>query len=267
MQKKFPLILLLLAAITLSGGLILAEASAAEKAYKEGVALYDTDPDGAIARFKAAMQADAAYGPAYVMLAQAYWEKKNDIQTAVNYCDQIIAQKPNWYPPYLLEGKILLNAPSLDLRNMAGSYFIKAFDLMPNDKTYDGDRVIALIGIGTAQRRAGRYAESIQALETAIGFDARNLLALNQLGLTYIAKTDYEKARSYYQKAVEIDPKYAPAWYNIACSHALEKNVEKAVENLGKAIGLDQSYRDKAKLDSDFDSIKNEKAFKDLING
>ena len=56
------------------------------------------------------------------------------------------------------------------------------------------------------------------------------------------------------------------AWYNKACSYAIQGNIEQSLENLQKAINLNpDEYRKMAKTDSDFDAIREDERFQALI--
>ncbi|MEH2271973.1 MAG: hypothetical protein V7K68_26705 [Nostoc sp.] len=56
------------------------------------------------------------------------------------------------------------------------------------------------------------------------------------------------------------------AWYNKACSYALQGNIEQLVENLQQAIKLSaDKYREMAKTDLDFDDIWEDERFQALI--
>lgn len=71
---------------------------------------------------------------------------------------------------------------------------------------------------------------------------------------------------SSYDKALEFKPDYHEAWYNKACSYALQGNIEKAIENLQTVINLNlDKYREMAKTDSDFDTIQEDARFQVLI--
>jgi tetratricopeptide (TPR) repeat protein len=76
----------------------------------------------------------------------------------------------------------------------------------------------------------------------------------------------YEEAISSYDKAVEFKPDLHEAWYNKACSYSLQGNIEQAIENLKTAISLNlDKYREMAKTDSDFDAIREDERFQELI--
>ncbi|WP_339382970.1 TPR end-of-group domain-containing protein [Microcoleus asticus] len=75
-----------------------------------------------------------------------------------------------------------------------------------------------------------------------------------------------EEAIASYDKALEIKPDFHPAFYNKACCYALQSQIDQAVQNLQQAINLNpDKYREMAKTDSDFDSIRSHTRFQALI--
>jgi hypothetical protein len=61
------------------------------------------------------------------------------------------------------------------------------------------------------------------------------------------------------------DPPYALPLYNLACCESLAGRTTDAVEHLRQAIDRSERLRAYAKDDSDFDPIRDEPAFTDLI--
>jgi len=66
---------------------------------------------------------------------------------------------------------------------------------------------------------------------------------------------------------VEAHPQYATPMYNLACCESLAGRTTDALEHLRQAINLSEQSRSYAKDDSDFDPIRDEPAFKELIGG
>jgi hypothetical protein len=54
-------------------------------------------------------------------------------------------------------------------------------------------------------------------------------------------------------------------FYNVACCESLARRTADAVEHLRQAIDGWEGCRDMAKRDSDFDPIRDEPAFRELI--
>ena len=75
----------------------------------------------------------------------------------------------------------------------------------------------------------------------------------------------YAEAADSGRALLEAHPKYAGLFYNIACCESLAGRTADAVEHLGRAIDLSERFRAYAKDDSDFDPIRDEPAFRELI--
>ena len=66
------------------------------------------------------------------------------------------------------------------------------------------------------------------------------------------------------REAIESS-QYAAPLYNLACCESLAGRPADAVEHLRRAIELSERFRSYAKDDSDFDAIREEPAFKELV--
>jgi hypothetical protein len=64
---------------------------------------------------------------------------------------------------------------------------------------------------------------------------------------------------------VEANPQYANLFYNVACCESLAGRPADAIDHLRRAIDMSERLRALAKDDSDFDPIRDEPAFKELI--
>ena len=62
-------------------------------------------------------------------------------------------------------------------------------------------------------------------------------------------------------------PQYAVLFYNVACCESLAGRPADAIDHLRHAIDVDEKWRGYAKEDSDFDAIRDEPGFKELIGG
>jgi tetratricopeptide (TPR) repeat protein len=85
-------------------------------------------------------------------------------------------------------------------------------------------------------------------------------------GNTYYNLTNYEQALSDYTRAIELDPNYATAYYNMACSYALQGQIDAALPPLTRALELNPShYLELTVIDSDFDAIRTDPRFQALL--
>jgi tetratricopeptide (TPR) repeat protein len=120
------------------------------------------------------------------------------------------------------------------------------------------------LGVINAEMKC--FAEAISHYEHAVHLDPCYVEALNRLGvLLHEQFQEYESAIKIYNRIVEIKSDEAVTFFNRACSCSRLKKTDQAVEDLKRAIELDPTFRDKAKTDSDFDAIRNDDRFQQLL--
>ena len=78
-------------------------------------------------------------------------------------------------------------------------------------------------------------------------------------------KGEYAEVADRLRGLVEAHPQYAELFYNLACCESLAGRTTDAVDHLRRAIDMSERFRAYAKDDSDFDPIRDEPAFKELI--
>ena len=76
---------------------------------------------------------------------------------------------------------------------------------------------------------------------------------------------EYADAADRGGELIEAHPQYSGLWYNLACCESLAGRKADAVQHLRHAIDLSEKFRSYATRDSDFDPIRDEPAFKELI--
>ena len=76
---------------------------------------------------------------------------------------------------------------------------------------------------------------------------------------------EYAEAADRGRELIEANPQYVEPLYNLACCESLAGRTTDAVEHLRQAIDRSERVRSYAKEDSDFDPIRDEPAFRELI--
>jgi tetratricopeptide (TPR) repeat protein len=78
---------------------------------------------------------------------------------------------------------------------------------------------------------------------------------------------EYAEAADRGRELIEANPHYPVPLYNLACVESLAGRRAEALEHLRRSIELSDRCRAYAKGDSDFDPIRDEPAFKELVGG
>jgi hypothetical protein len=76
---------------------------------------------------------------------------------------------------------------------------------------------------------------------------------------------EYAEAADRGGELLEAHPQHAYLFYNVACCESLAGRPADALEHLGRAIEMSASFRALAKDDSDFDPIRDDRAFEELV--
>jgi tetratricopeptide (TPR) repeat protein len=118
---------------------------------------------------------------------------------------------------------------------------------------------------GIALDELGRYEEAIASYDQALQFKPDKDEAWDSRGLALMYLGHYQEALNSYERALRLKPDAPNPLYNKACCYALQNNVDLTVENLERAISLNPEYREMAKTDSNFDSIREDERFQKLI--
>ena len=76
---------------------------------------------------------------------------------------------------------------------------------------------------------------------------------------------DYEGAIAQGREVIEAHPEYSGPLYNLACCESLAGRKDDAIRHLRQSIERSERFREFAKGDSDFDPIREEPEFKELV--
>jgi tetratricopeptide (TPR) repeat protein len=88
---------------------------------------------------------------------------------------------------------------------------------------------------------------------------------LYTLGVMEHNKANYDVAISYFLQSLENHPDADYIYYSLAASRAMKGDFSKAIENLRKAIELNEDSRVYAKNDSDFSALQTHREFTELL--
>jgi tetratricopeptide (TPR) repeat protein len=112
----------------------------------------------------------------------------------------------------------------------------------------------------------GKLNEAIELYDEALTIEPENYIALANKGVAYIRNEDYNMAVMILDKVISLKPDYSLGYYNRACALALRgDNIEKVLTDLRRAIEMDKKCINLAKQDKDFEPIRSDENFQQLI--
>jgi tetratricopeptide (TPR) repeat protein len=111
----------------------------------------------------------------------------------------------------------------------------------------------------------GKKNDSMQSIQEPLQPYPNDALTWNNEGMSLYTLDRYEEAIRSYDKAIELDPNLATALFIRASIKAKKGETENALADLKKAIESDKEYIESAKQAKDFEIIRNDERFKDLI--
>jgi tetratricopeptide (TPR) repeat protein len=83
--------------------------------------------------------------------------------------------------------------------------------------------------------------------------------------LAFFATQEYEKAHKALLEAHEEFPDDPTVLFNLACAESLLGRTDDAIDHLRRSIAIDESFRELAQTDSDFDPIRDYSRFRELV--
>lgn len=111
-----------------------------------------------------------------------------------------------------------------------------------------------------------RYFElQLRTADRALSIDSHFVLALNVKSNAEVRLGRLDEARSTLTQIASTDPDFSVSTYNLACLHAMLGRRDSAISDLRSAISKNAVWREQAKSDPDFASLRTDAEWKNLI--
>ena len=95
--------------------------------------------------------------------------------------------------------------------------------------------------LGVAYHGLKQHEQAVEVLKKGLDI-SEEAYAINWLGNTYYDLKQYQEAIARYEKAIELDPSYATAYYNLGNTYKDLNQYQEAIALYEKVIELDPSY-------------------------
>ena len=149
-------------------------------------------------------------------------------------------------------------------------YFEGRYDeaIASHDKAIqiESDNPRAWFSKGAVLTKLQQYQDAIACYDRATQIKPDFSEAWFGTGTALAKLQQYPDAIASYDQVIQIKPDFYLAWFGKARCHALQGDIELAIENLQQAINLNaDKCRETAKTDPAFDNVREEERFKQLI--
>jgi tetratricopeptide (TPR) repeat protein len=118
---------------------------------------------------------------------------------------------------------------------------------------------------GMALRQLDRHEEAIEAFDVAAAINGKNIDLLLAQAWCFKRVGRLDRAIEVTEKAYQVSPKTALVLYNLACYLALAGRKNDALSWLGRALRVDASYARLIPDEHDFDSLRHDIDFRQLV--
>jgi tetratricopeptide (TPR) repeat protein len=157
-------------------------------------------------------------------LRALYWNRQGDYENMLAeyaLAASIEPQNPAWQVG-MGDAKVKMG----DLAAAIG-YYIHATELAPNDATYWRLLAVLCADNGSAIAEVG-----LPAAQKAVELSPKDVLALDALGFSYYSLGKFKEAEETFTKAIELDPKFFPAYIHLALNDLTQGNRVAAFNSL-----------------------------------
>jgi tetratricopeptide (TPR) repeat protein len=163
--------------------------------------------------------------------------------------------EPNSHLPLLSRGNIFY---LLENYHEAFKDYDKAVQINPNN-------FFCLFNRATANIRLKQYQKAIIDFNKALEIEPEDAQALCNRAIAYYKLHNFKQSSDDILHSLSIKPSHPRILYNYACLLSVWGKTNEALKYLTEAIEIDVSYVKYAIDDHDFDNIKNEPEFQNII--
>ena len=230
--------------------------------YNDGVTAYNKGRDSsamydkAIEDFNTAIALVPDSANTYYVVALVHFAKKDNPKT-IDMLNKALERNPSYLDAALFLAQLHYNEGLASLATKdstaATASFIKAGNAFELAYKANPGKSEAIIGLIDVYERLKQPEKAMSLTVEAVQRDPNNTLYRYAYGVFLLKQDDFAKSIEQFSKAVELDPTYTDATYNLGVAYlnwgvSMKVEAEKAAEKAGKGAVEDKSYQEKFKL-------------------
>ncbi|MEZ4938115.1 MAG: tetratricopeptide repeat protein [Crocinitomicaceae bacterium] len=197
------------------------------------------NPEEAFTFINKALKMDETLSEAYYLKGFLY-QSQGKVKLAVSSYMTSVEQDPEFTEGYIVLGSILSKYGDVKSQQMAEGYFRTALTIEPLNKD-------AFYGLGMLYQNQDKLDSAMAQYRTIVKIDPNYAIAWFNQGWVYMNRSDeIDSAIFYFEHAIEADSLYADAYNNLGYCYEKKKDLNQAKSYYLKAIEVDPMH-EKAK--------------------
>jgi hypothetical protein len=121
--------------------------------------------------------------------------------------------------------------------------------------------------IATLYAQKGKYQKAEELFQKVAKENPSSAKAHNNLGVVRLKQEKYDMAEREFKEAMRIDPAFVLPYYNLACLYSRKGVDVDALIYLKRALKRDERVKQWVKTDKDFDRLRSDAVFQELLGG
>jgi tetratricopeptide (TPR) repeat protein len=130
----------------------------------------------------------------------------------------------------------------------------------------DPDNIEALTFKGTALDMNDKLNEAISCFDRILELESDNEIIWDYKGFILYKLEDYSGAIDCFKKSIAVNHRYDNAYYNLACAYSKLEQKKETLDTLKELLELEPRSKSEIKNEEDFDWLKDDPEFKELLN-
>ena len=121
--------------------------------------------------------------------------------------------------------------------------------------------------IATLYAQKGKYQKAEELFQKVAKENPSSARVHNNLGVVRLKQEKYDMAEREFREAIRLEPAFVLPYYNLACLYSKKGVNVEALIYLKKALKRDERVKQWVKTDKDFDRLRSDVVFQELVGG